>query len=642
MSNEITLEEEEMETEDGFITSLDSNRQDNVEVAEEVVLSDVANEVSITASIEKGASADSGSGAAGKTVRKTKSVLTQNKTKPIQPNQGSILIPVSNQASGLAQFITSIRPPAIPGSSIKMRPVVANTKLAPAKKPLAIAPAPAPVTSSGVIMSKVIMTTPTGQQLLISSPVKCQENQKSLASGAVNSTSQPIVLFSPIKPSTPNKLVQVRPKPVTTVTTPVTNSTQQKSEVKPLQIIRLVTLPSSSVSVSSSVQTSSKVTNKVATLSALSPNINNAQVVSTTSQKIVMAASTVKATTPNNSAGILQSSSQIPSAFITNSGGAPVIMLPAQFLQGQNQTISSVNQLQGKVNETSAGNVKHVTFATAPAVTAVQQRTSFVPIAPSPLTSQTATPSASQILAGLSGSKNAQNGSKSDGDANRPRKPCNCTKSQCLKLYCDCFANGEFCHSCNCINCANNLDHEEDRQKAIKQCLERNPHAFHPKIGKGRGDITERRHTKGCNCRRSGCLKNYCECYEAKILCSDLCKCNGCKNYEDSYERKTLMHLADAAEVRSAQQSVASKSKLWGNDFTAKLPIRLTGDRKDRLHCSFITPEVLEATCQCLLATAEEGERIKLSYQKIEEKILEEFGSCLSKIIETANKTRRN
>jgi len=47
----------------------------------------------------------------------------------------------------------------------------------------------------------------------------------------------------------------------------------------------------------------------------------------------------------------------------------------------------------------------------------------------------------------------------------RPRKPCNCTKSQCLKLYCDCFANGEFCHLCNCTNCFNNLQHEEDRQK---------------------------------------------------------------------------------------------------------------------------------------------------------------------------------
>lgn len=45
-----------------------------------------------------------------------------------------------------------------------------------------------------------------------------------------------------------------------------------------------------------------------------------------------------------------------------------------------------------------------------------------------------------------------------------PRKPCNCTKSQCLKLYCPCFANGEFCYLCDCQSCANNLDHEEQRQ----------------------------------------------------------------------------------------------------------------------------------------------------------------------------------
>lgn len=68
-------------------------------------------------------------------------------------------------------------------------------------------------------------------------------------------------------------------------------------------------------------------------------------------------------------------------------------------------------------------------------------------------------------------------------DNSRPRKPCNCTKSQCLKLYCDCFANGEFCHSCNCTNCFNNLEHEEERQRAIAACLDRNPNAFRPKIG---------------------------------------------------------------------------------------------------------------------------------------------------------------
>ncbi|KAK8373216.1 hypothetical protein O3P69_015544 [Scylla paramamosain] len=35
-----------------------------------------------------------------------------------------------------------------------------------------------------------------------------------------------------------------------------------------------------------------------------------------------------------------------------------------------------------------------------------------------------------------------------DANGIRPRKPCNCKKSQCLKLYCDCFANGEFCNNC--------------------------------------------------------------------------------------------------------------------------------------------------------------------------------------------------
>ncbi|XP_042339382.1 protein lin-54 homolog, partial [Plectropomus leopardus] len=127
--------------------------------------------------------------------------------------------------------------------------------------------------------------------------------------------------------------------------------------------------------------------------------------------------------------------------------------------------------------------------------------------------------------------------------------------------YCDCFANGEFCNNCNCNNCFNNLEHETERLKAIKTCLDRNPEAFKPKIGKGKEGESDRRHSKGCNCKRSGCLKNYCECYEAKIMCSSICKCIGCKNFEESPERKTLMHLADAAEVR-VQQQTAAKTKL--------------------------------------------------------------------------------
>lgn len=59
----------------------------------------------------------------------------------------------------------------------------------------------------------------------------------------------------------------------------------------------------------------------------------------------------------------------------------------------------------------------------------------------------------------------------------KPKRPCNCTKSQCLKFYCECFAAGEFCSDCNCKDCCNEGDSEE-RQKAIKMCIDRNPFAF--------------------------------------------------------------------------------------------------------------------------------------------------------------------
>ncbi|XP_050391848.1 protein lin-54 homolog [Patella vulgata] len=230
------------------------------------------------------------------------------------------------------------------------------------------------------------------------------------------------------------------------------------------------------------------------------------------------------------------------------------------------------------------------------------------------------------------------NGGTIEATGARPRKPCNCTKSQCLKLYCDCFANGEFCHNCNCLNCANNLEHEEERSRAIKSCLDRNPMAFHPKIGKGKHGVNHRKHNKGCNCKRSGCLKNYCECYEAKIMCSSSCKCIGCKNFEESPERKTLMHLADAAEVR-VQQQTAAKSKFSSQ--MSGLPSKpLPSSNGERLPYTLITAEVAEATCACLLAQAEEAERLKMPPVVQERMIIEEFGRCLMQIIESANKTK--
>jgi len=142
------------------------------------------------------------------------------------------------------------------------------------------------------------------------------------------------------------------------------------------------------------------------------------------------------------------------------------------------------------------------------------------------------------------------------------RTRCNCKRSKCLKLYCDCLRVNKFCEGCNCSECNNTETHLAVRTAAVSSIMERNPDAFKARFLDGHSGNKE--HLQGCHCRKSACLKKYCECFSAGASCTDRCKCveccNGGASRRDKDEDNAGVREGTKKSNRKRQRSVLAVS----------------------------------------------------------------------------------
>ena len=126
---------------------------------------------------------------------------------------------------------------------------------------------------------------------------------------------------------------------------------------------------------------------------------------------------------------------------------------------------------------------------------------------------------------------------------------CSCSKTQCNRKYCECYNSGNYCVDCNCKNCNN--------KPPINSYTNKRPLDEQSKSKKEKVI---------CTCTKSGCNKNYCECFKIGQKCSSLCRCIGCENNDQILNKKYNNNY----QCNSVNSIFIIKNKLYIEDIKRK------------------------------------------------------------------------
>ena len=146
---------------------------------------------------------------------------------------------------------------------------------------------------------------------------------------------------------------------------------------------------------------------------------------------------------------------------------------------------------------------------------------------------------------------------KNDSNNNLPnsRIHCTCKKTKCIKKYCECFSSGNLCHNCKCENCENKPFYAENINNIKKE--------ENDNVIELNEDDNDEKKIVICTCSKSGCNKNYCECFKTKVKCNNKCRCIKCLNKQE--EKKELEEPKIIMRSKSSPVNIPSNNNMINN-----------------------------------------------------------------------------